>query len=1405
MTSESENTFGNIQMNERYKRLKRNLKLTLIKGEEKRSADNLTSFNTSSISKDNLDISCGTYSVYSKNGSEVVSSSFNMRNVFSYQNQKKFPDNNCNINKNDNITTSTVKSGEYPLTNDVALRSLMPPPKSIGILAHSSRNSSLGAASSPMNTRLTMSGIRQTNEIASPSVISSIECPSSTNTQNTSRIIFDKETENNNVNKNFPLRDKPDRIFSKWRVMLNDKGKLIIKGTLECGKVARSKPVIRRISAISVQSIFNHIYNLNGNIYDERNELPDYVRCKFFNGFPDDWENVYQLWRNYVAHGSSINFRWPTPITDSDDEIKSGITEETLPRIIERRPRLRSDSLRNHADTNIPERSPSTINQAVPNENIPSCNQCRCSTAGSINNESTKSSKSKLQTNDNKYDDTINVAFTDKTQRQESSTSSATNFPHSEEFNSISLKDVLKEDKIKIILENMNSKNCTIEYIDKVFQMYDCFKYIFSYRPELKNETESFKSSRITADEKCSNHDFVSKKNSDTTFTKSDDARANIVCSSTEHTVGTHKDSLNDHRITSKKIANGSSDRNYKRRIHGRLMRNKYNDSKSYDNDSDYDEPLRSSRRILRSHIKRKTYRRSSIVKEKSRHQIVKSTSDDSEDNDHVPKITNSSTIPVGSNQKGNIKTSPKSIQINGNTNCHRILRDIATITKCDLQQLHQENMKRTPSQRLNRAGSMSTIGGFLKNYDSCESVTEEENQVYNVKQKPLIPNINYEKSKIDEKTHLRDQFNSQNKYTNYDSSVSFTEDEYVKVNREMRNEGQVLQGVDHLQHLQQTEKTIKSKTNQSSSTSQMHERKNFVQSLINIPEVDEKFQVTSERAQKKSSPDKYKNDKIILNDDKENRLINDDENQNEINQSFINCRELEMNDEIVKVQAERKLDSAEKKMKPAIIRLEKASIDIKLFKGAQSQKLPMPHIELPKENVDPSMAIELLHSSKSLNDRKRVENPSSVLSTPVAQSKSMSNLNEFKTGEIHVNNDRTRNKRFNNVKDDKVSSERGVYGSENNPKRLTAWVPRVLHKSDTDYGLIFEGKLLNEADHILQRKFSTDFIHKRISLKIIKTESNEFFELVGDLTDIKHSMPKELQKLCFNGCPSKISQFCQKWKKLLSDCENPSEELMNESKNIQDMPMSSRGRRILPPLCYWAGERVALKDNQTVYSPGNSLSSSRLCTDTLPMQYESSDTFKSGVTKTKNTPILKKINSAADVQIKDKNSDGNKEKEENIELNIVEQQLPTLRSRIARATRKNQVETATQQTESSKRQLTRQLNENLTDSDHNYLPPTSKKRRQKINNPEINIKNEMRKLESQRKQASKISAPTTAHSIDTDVEKNRKYISSINAKNNEESKTQILKNNAYDTITYVLKQSFNRDCELSDDPVTDF
>lgn len=59
-------------------------------------------------------------------------------------------------------------------------------------------------------------------------------------------------------------------------------------------------------------------------------ELPEYVRNKFFNGFPDDWVNVCEIWQTYLQQGCKITFRWPTTITDSDDDLRSEITDITF-------------------------------------------------------------------------------------------------------------------------------------------------------------------------------------------------------------------------------------------------------------------------------------------------------------------------------------------------------------------------------------------------------------------------------------------------------------------------------------------------------------------------------------------------------------------------------------------------------------------------------------------------------------------------------------------------------------------------------------------------------------------------------------------------------------------------------------------------------------------------------------------------------------------------------------------------------------------------------------------------------------------------------------------------------------------------------------------------------------------
>nr|XP_012217186.1 PREDICTED: uncharacterized protein LOC105669020 [Linepithema humile] len=120
---------------------------------------------------------------------------------------------------------------------------------------------------------------------------------------------------------------KVERVFLKWKVMLNNQHELIIKGTLACGKIAHSKPISRRYTATCIESKFKYKYHPEGTIVDETNDLLNYVPGKFYNGFPDDWKNVYLLWRTYVNQGCPITFHWLTPITDSDDDLKSEMTD----------------------------------------------------------------------------------------------------------------------------------------------------------------------------------------------------------------------------------------------------------------------------------------------------------------------------------------------------------------------------------------------------------------------------------------------------------------------------------------------------------------------------------------------------------------------------------------------------------------------------------------------------------------------------------------------------------------------------------------------------------------------------------------------------------------------------------------------------------------------------------------------------------------------------------------------------------------------------------------------------------------------------------------------------------------------------------------------------------------------
>ncbi|XP_043262093.1 uncharacterized protein LOC122402951 [Colletes gigas] len=167
-----------------------------------------------------------------------------------------------------------------------------------------------------------------------------------------------------------------------------------------------------------------------------------------------------------------------------------------------------------------------------------------------------------------------------------------------------------------------------------------------------------------------------------------------------------------------------------------------------------------------------------------------------------------------------------------------------------------------------------------------------------------------------------------------------------------------------------------------------------------------------------------------------------------------------------------------------------------------------------------------------------------------------------------------------------KFKNKKGSISSSVNreTKLLSCWVPKVIWDSNLE--LIFEGNLIKESGHIVRRKFKTDPILSRKSPKLIETIYHEFYTLVGELSDTNEVVPKKLIPKCRRGCPLRIKEFCEKWKSLQSD-----ECTKQEATDVDAISIgrSLKGRRIIPPLKYWTGERVFSKGNNTLYTPSTS------------------------------------------------------------------------------------------------------------------------------------------------------------------------------------------------------------------------
>ncbi|XP_029677496.1 uncharacterized protein LOC115244186 [Formica exsecta] len=1073
MANSAEVTFEDFQTSERFKKLQRSLKLAVLKRvhskgvHKKEMLPAVTAWpSISSISVDSMNSSCVTPLLHtSVVKSEVLASSNNLRNL----SMKR----NCKTNGKI-MATFSVKQDDH------SDRLVMPSPMRNTVYRISKETQDKvptlpnckTVVSNPLN-RSVQSSTVNTFSLSATSHISA-----NTNTS--------KEYLHPFVVPTIPVNDpqRVNRIFSRWRVMLNDNYELIIKGTLECGRVIYSKPVIRRYTATCVESKYKHKYSLQGNIVDERNVLPDYICGKFYNGFPDDWENVYQIWRTYVSQGCPVTFRWPTPITDSDDDLKSELTELT------------------YISTNKKDifKEPCKLFEYTKFEN----SSDKSSKKKKIYNCSTHSFQSYKEASlvkpliSNSKRDIIPIAQTrdiklacdvDNEQNIELDVN-----PVYSSRGMNKLKDIIYEDKLKIIIDNLADRNCSPKYIDKIIQMFDCLDYTVSYR----------------AKSECDYNSAVSASRA--TSCKQETLQPSLAC--------------DDNRIATNKFENEIKEQ-------GKNCMNSTNlRYRSINNDS--------NRTQLSNPIN------------------VNPKHDDNNDSDESESRTYAG-VP-----KISIERVLHGREASRKTYKHKVKKKSA----------NSRNVKGIGYEFESAPTTIPTANdkNSLLSDESCISITEYEvKDEIDTAKYHKIKNIAQRSQEDTFYNHLMTQRNNFDVYgankPAMQNKQSFNPFQAQKVNLDVSIKKQeVSHGVEenaHSQFVADVDYATISGVDVTVSTNTQKTDRNMITSHSNL---DQDIVISSESN----------------NNFPEKPLVFQQSHREYIEQS--------------------KNEIAMKNSKPSIISLMPVNLKLKIKEAdSKSEQLQALDANIVENEEDKQyfniQSLEEVHKKKSISKasiaitKAIIANDSHSKTT--SDNKKKIYLTTNKKNESNVNSANLTKSTTNPITEQSKSNKLEI---ENDSKVLSAWMPKVIYyaKSKSELGLIFEGKLLNELGHVVQRKFTTDIVLKRLSATSIETVNHEFYKLVGYLNDYKHVIPKELAKQCRNGCPTNIEQFCLTWK-MLQNCkiQKMSEKLNDTSMDSLNTSVSSRGRRIVPPLSYWTGERITLKDNNLVYNPGSSQKSS--------------------------------------------------------------------------------------------------------------------------------------------------------------------------------------------------------------------
>nr|XP_012146063.1 PREDICTED: uncharacterized protein LOC100879988 isoform X2 [Megachile rotundata] len=978
MAQMTEVKFGDFQIDQRYKKLERELKLASLRKEHNIN-ESISSPHFSNIDSNLTKSSTSISTLHnSKMDNDVVSSSKNLRNIFLQR----------------NLTKRNSLQDDY----------LMMKPPSTHKVPRTSNKSNY-----------------------------TLRCNSRVSNEYTDSV-------NSLQNSSDNLQNKKTVVFMKWKVMLTERGQLAVKGILQCKKYFQTKPIVKRLTGTSVECACKDVYHLQGNIVDDDEELPEYVRGKFYNGFPEDWRNVHQLWKTYIQQGCRLSFRWPTAIADSDDDLKSEVTDVTY---------LHSENFKHDlSDSRSLKKSfdsECSINCSQNDNNktftLHNCERRNSYAQTSISISENSLYNTNIQIPSKKYN--MCNAECDKTLEDLS-------FDYTDTKNKVALKG-----KLNTLLNNLLDKNCPKKCISEIIKIVECLNNVVSIE---SNES-------TTEDLKQEN-----QKNKQDIETSSDSEKLESV-SMVNNTGSMQSNSMLYHKCTAEdKIVNNEIANSYellpRKRTFTKMNEDNSNDSFESENEIYAGTPKIPVRQFFkkRGTLTKSYKRRSKKVAHKKYDVASKHASDTSSSDSSIDKLRSKQ-----------------------NDDIH--LKD------CSAK--HETHFSGTKRDDINP--------NITKSVDFDMSKEEQWNRLSNLNNDKSIHKV----------------------------QKCFIGENSTPIHRSASNVFNCLDGM----------KTRKSEY-------MLTENHNNIEKQMNFD-----AEQTSEETKEEANSDKeHTNENYTYRESPKKFTYN---NTSKIAKPTITSSI----PVYIKVKdSGSKLLSEPQKPRTNVVDNEKKSTKESNKENKKTRKRSP--IKLRGVKTDNST---LLSDSKK-NIEKHIEvQLDDVDSTTLKMSQA--NLEIFKDSQQNISNHK--------------------------PKKLTAWAPKVLCKSELS--LIFEGSLLNDAGHLVSKKFQTDNVLRRVSAKVIETEDHELYELVGDLNDKKHAVPKELVNDCRNGCPARIDQFCRKWK-ILQENANSTQDITT----IGDLNVgvSSKGRRIIRPLSYWTGERITFKDDNPIYSPGISEATTNKMTD---------------------------------------------------------------------------------------------------------------------------------------------------------------------------------------------------------------